>query len=647
MGGFSTPVAGGITRLSELIIDGDKDWGAYGISNIGTVIVTDGAGHYMELPSLTTAQRNALTPSNGMTIWNSSTGQVEKYDGAAWGAVGVTTFLRLSDTPASYIGHGGEVVKVKGDESALELAAGGITGVTVRKNTQMPVIGVRPQLNLIEGAAVDIKIADNPPDDEIDITVSAKYPTRFMTLIPEDASLPTTNPAAKATVDGTNFAYDVLDFDHTTEESANWEWYLTPDYLMENIVVDIFWESAGAGDAKFGFSVLGREKGDTWDAALGAEQTVVTTNLGAGKLNKSRIATFSPNWSPGDALLFKLARKAGDALDTIDANDVRVLKVVVSYTGQFAQSFYPLPEPVELTKPSAFAWGDIDVSEYVPVGATGVVLYIVNDTTGGVQYGVRKKGSTDDRHSQFLMILSHAWAAIGIDENRKFQLWYESDGDFKVYLVAYTATGVVFFDNAYDKSLGATVTWTEVDCSAECPGAIGVILEVQNANSSATCCAFRKKGSSDDRYANDYMSTVDRLSRLWVMIGVDGAQKYENKISSLDVDVYLVGYITQGAVFLTDGVDISLDELGVWTEKDLSATCPSGIMVFLEMNTRDPDLHKVGVRKKGSTEDYLERISTLTAMCALTSGQLCEIKQSIVKPSVGLFVIGYAQWAGA
>jgi len=34
MGGFTTPSGGGVTRLSELIIDADKDWQAMGISNI-------------------------------------------------------------------------------------------------------------------------------------------------------------------------------------------------------------------------------------------------------------------------------------------------------------------------------------------------------------------------------------------------------------------------------------------------------------------------------------------------------------------------------------------------------------------------------------------------------------------------------------
>jgi len=37
MGGFTSPSGGGITRLSELIIDADKDWQAMGIEELESV----------------------------------------------------------------------------------------------------------------------------------------------------------------------------------------------------------------------------------------------------------------------------------------------------------------------------------------------------------------------------------------------------------------------------------------------------------------------------------------------------------------------------------------------------------------------------------------------------------------------------------
>ncbi|MBA7580634.1 hypothetical protein ES708_22528 [subsurface metagenome] len=496
----------------------------------------------------------------------------------------------------------------------------------------MPVIGNRPQLNLIEGAAIDLKLADNPPDDEIDITISAKYPTRFMTLIPEDASLPTANPAAKATVDGTNFAYDVLDFDHTTEESANWEWYLTPDYLSENIVVDILWESAGAGDAKFGFSVLGREKGETWDAALGVEQTVVTTSLGAGKLNKSRITTFAPGWSPGDALLFKLARKAGDVADTIDGDDVRVLKVVVSYTGRFAQSFYPLAQAEELTLTATLAWTDMDVSSYIPAGATGVILHCVTSVDRGI--GLRKKGSTDDIKAT--MESGHIWAMIGVDENRKFQYYVDSLAEQDIYIVGYTATGVVFFDNAYEIP-GLETGWTVADLSAQCPNAIGIIVEGITAAPNPYN-QIRMNGSTDGFYWSPHYHS-------WAIIGCDGSQVIEAG-QRANCHMYVVGYVTEGAVFKINADVKTLTNADTWEELDCSTEAPSSVMLFF---IRDGHLggDKYGMRKNGDAEDIYGGDDAGTGIFVpCDSGHIVEGK-AFRDTYKSFNLVGYATWAGA
>ena len=510
----------------------------------------------------------------------------------------------------------------------------GIGGVKVRINSQMPILGTRPQLNFLEGAAIGLDLEDNPADDEIDVTVSAKYPTQFITLLPDDAALPTVNPAALSTVVGTNFVYKCLDFDPTTEESAYWEWFLTPDYLSENIVVDIYWISAGAGDVKFGFSVLGREKGETWDSALGVERTVVQTNAGAGLMNKARITTFAPGWSPGDVLLFKLARKAADAADTIDANDVRVLKVAVSYTGQFAQAFYPLAEAVEVIPAAAAgAWTDVDVSAYVPTGATGVILHYMNVAAGDWGIGFRKKGSTDNRTS-VIYRSSHNWAMIGIDENRKFQA-FKGVVSEKIYLVGYTATGAVFFDNAYDKSLGVLATWTDINVAAECPGAIGVIVEILNP--SAVGANLRNDGSTDNRYG---ASTKTRHS--WAIIGCTG-QIFEGIIGGLDVDFFVVGYITQGAVFKVNASDKSLGVTGAWTDIDCSVEAPSAIMLFIEVGA---SANSYGLRKNGSAENiYWDAANNAWGIVPCDSGQ--KIEGEIEALACDFFVLGYATWAGA
>ena len=605
MAGFSTPAAV-VTKLSELTIDADKDWQGKGISNIGTVVVTDGAGHYLELPSLTTAQRDALTPSTGMTIWNSDNARVEKYNGATWDSMG-------------------------------------IAGVTVRKNTQMPVLGIRPQLNFIEGAAIDLNLEDNPPDDEIDITISARYPTRFMLLVPDDAALPAAGGAALSSIDGTNFSYECLDYDPGSEEAAFWEWFLTPDYLSENIVVDILWQSAGAGDAKFGFSVLGREKGEDWDVAMGVERTVVTTNLGAGKMNKSRISTFAPGWSPSDVLLFKLARKAGDAADTIDANDVRVLKVIVSYTGKFAQAFYPLAVPVQLSLLTSDAWTDMDLSAYVPAGATGVILHFTNDWAGAArEIGLRKKGSTDDR-KEFIggtHNTCHSWAMIGLDENRTFQYYVGDHNNQRIWLVGYTSSAVVFFDNAYEKVPAGFASYQDIDVSAECPNAIGVIVEFTTVGAYGENVDVRKNGSTLDTH----WGTLKNHG--WAIVGCDGAQVFEAYLADANAKMFVVGYILEGAVFPTNKINKTPGTVDTWLPVDCSAQAPSGIMIFFLCE----QLGDYGVRKPGLTGLREEDLyNGAWAFVACDSMQKVEaIVDNLYSPTnIGLWLVGYATWAGA
>ncbi len=122
----------GITDHGQLDGLGDDDHALYLLAN-GTreaakLIVTDGQGHYLQVPKLTTAQRDALSPENGMIIYNTTTGQFERYQAGGWGAFGAsgaTTFLGLTDTPGSYAGQAGKVASVKGSEDGLEFSSAG------------------------------------------------------------------------------------------------------------------------------------------------------------------------------------------------------------------------------------------------------------------------------------------------------------------------------------------------------------------------------------------------------------------------------------------------------------------------------------------------------------------------------------------
>ena len=154
-----------------------------------------------------------------------------------------------------------------------------------------------------------------------------------------------TTPAFKRLVMGgvgQNIPYNQIEFDPATEEAGWWGFALPKNFLREQpIKVRVHWiaETAIAGDVVLGISVLGREEGEVFDAALGTEVEVTdTTQDVAGEMTTTEI-TLTPAQhalAPGDVVTLQLARKAANAADTLaeDADVVMVdLEIAVRLRG--------------------------------------------------------------------------------------------------------------------------------------------------------------------------------------------------------------------------------------------------------------------------------------------------------------------------
>ena len=59
--------------------------------NLPYLAIPDGSGHYLKVPLLTTTQRDELTPSTGMIIFNTTKGKFEGYSSGTWGGFGGVT----------------------------------------------------------------------------------------------------------------------------------------------------------------------------------------------------------------------------------------------------------------------------------------------------------------------------------------------------------------------------------------------------------------------------------------------------------------------------------------------------------------------------------------------------------------------------
>jgi len=253
-------------------------------------------------------------------------------------------------------------------------------------------------------------------------------------------------------------------------------------------------------------------------------------------------------------------------------------------------------EPVEVTPGSADAWTDVDLSAYLPAGATGAVFHVVN-TYASSQYafGVRKNGSTDDRHGN-LRALSHAYAMSGVDANRVCEAYVGHTTQVDLYLIGYTSDGFVFFDNAIDKSLTSYAAWTDIDCSANAPNAVGLMFDVASALTRQF--GFRANGSTDDRH---YDMAASGHCCPTALIGCDAGQVIEGYAETSAVDFFLLGYITADASITlnTNATDLSLGATGAWT--DLAALPGGATGAIVEVVSSG--FYDYGLRANGSAEE--------------------------------------------
>jgi len=297
-----------------------------------------------------------------------------------------------------------------------------------------------------------------------------------------------------------------------------------------------------------------------------------------------------------------------------------------------AQAFFPI-DPVEVT-PGSTGWQDVNGADFgVPEGATGVLTHIVNTHASNTYAcGLRKNGSTDTRTPN-RRPATHCWSAIGVDDNRIFEANVGDTTSIDIYLIGYTKSGVTFFTNSYTKAPDAG-DWEDVDCS-ECPNAIGLIWEIIGHPWLVQDFGIRKNGSTDNR-----LGEVVSRHGFGAIIGCDSSQICEIYRENALQNCYLVGYITDGATFNTNGTDVSLSTIQTWL--DLTALPATSVMGFIEVNcvTTGPNYY-YGLRKNGSAENIDQTSANHNwAFVECDASQIIEGKT--ITTDLDFFFIGYA-----
>lgn len=305
-----------------------------------------------------------------------------------------------------------------------------------------------------------------------------------------------------------------------------------------------------------------------------------------------------------------------------------------AFAGQSSAINY-LPSPVDITPSIAGSWQDVDVSPYVPLGATWVLVDFYNPTITQRDYGIRVNGSTDAalirQKDQQL-----GWLMTGLDTGSVFEI-YTEDTSVETYLLGYTMEGVTFFTNRIDKSPSSTNIFEDVDISADTGAdtAIGAIFTVVVNPGSSEQFALRKKGSTDDRY-----TTMRAATGNVGLIGVDVNEIAQIKVSASTVDLYLAGYVTEGAVFFTNGIDKSTATVGTYVDVDITADIGSDTAngAIVEWN-RPTGRRLVAVRENGVDDDLYLNVSHSFTAVGIDANDIFE--QKIEADIMDLYLVGY------
>lgn len=143
-----------------------------------------------------------------------------------------------------------------------------------------------------------------------------------------------TNGCGKPVVQGSNFGFYALEFDHTTEQTCYFGGLLADGYDGNGLTFEYEWEadSMTSGDLKMEVSLAAitpnTDSQDLETKAFATAQSGTDSHLGttAKRLHRATITISNlDGLAAGDYFALKLARKAGDAADTLNTAKVRIV----------------------------------------------------------------------------------------------------------------------------------------------------------------------------------------------------------------------------------------------------------------------------------------------------------------------------------
>lgn len=298
-------------------------------------------------------------------------------------------------------------------------------------------------------------------------------------------------------------------------------------------------------------------------------------------------------------------------------------------------------DPYQDITPATGSWIEVDISSYIPVSATVVILRFYNSGGSRRVMGARSADSSTDMKGDIGAQGQVAYyCTVGTD--RKIDIYVEH-ADCEVYLVGWFTSEAVGFDDSLDYQ-PATTDWSTVDVSGVVPpGAVFAIMSVVTDEGEFNHrCGYRPIGSSTDNYII-YNSGVEGI-----IVPLDSNRHFEYRSNKAPADaaLYLVGYITTGTGH-TNWVAITPTLTGTFEDIDCNDddTPPANAdMVFIQ--TRVSSSNRNDLRADNSTEHLDYKVKIISGIWAVgLINDIFEAYRSVAGNQ--LYIWGYSTDGGA
>ena len=366
---------------TAFVVEAETITGAWTFSGGLSFSGTSEAG--LRLNNLTTAERDALgSPLAGQLIWNTTDGQVQRYNGSGWAILGGSGNLGsnlssstndiLSNTGIIRLGGTGgtnnealdfdfettpNVVGVSSPFGVTEIDFGSIA-LTTTGNLDVGDLSV-DRMDFVEQASISNPAATKGSIylDSDDNTFKSLVADEGLTLqthvtdnnviydsifVSAGAMIPfTTNGAAAETITLTATADDIMvdtmAFDTATEEGVGFWWTLPEGFNGTEVQMKFHWTiNAGTTgqNVKWDAAALAYANDDPIDAALGTEQTVTDASIAINDMHISGWlgADLAIGGGPaaGEPVWFEITRDITVGTDQDD--DAHLIGVTIEYS---------------------------------------------------------------------------------------------------------------------------------------------------------------------------------------------------------------------------------------------------------------------------------------------------------------------------